>query len=210
MKIALTVLGGLVLLAGLGIFWGYNSLHHQPEHFEELPAFKFTQIKQEGRALRDKIKEDLQQDGQAALSGDELATLVLSQIEKRGKVNLRPVVKKLSSKIVEGELQIEALLNVKNFSNKNIPEKARPYIEPLLEFVPQDLLENLYVSFQGVPVQQGSVIKFDENARIKIGGFNYDLSSIKGSHKIRIGASVLSRLGVSGFEMDQDKMIVRN
>ncbi|KAA3617675.1 MAG: hypothetical protein D8M58_01035 [Calditrichaeota bacterium] len=209
MKVFLMIIGAILVIAALSIFWAYSSFTYQPDYFEEVEKINFSEKRQQGREIEARVREELNETGETKVSGDEITSLIISQISKRGKVDLQPIVKKVKSEIIDGRLKMEALVDVEKLTKQEMPDKVREYLDLFLESAPKDMLENVYVSFDGIPIRDGSVLKFAEDAQINIGDFSYDLASIKGSHKIRIGASMLKKLGISNFEVLENQILLK-
>ncbi len=209
MKIFLLIIGGILVIASLSIFWAYSSFKYQPDYFEAIEDANFSEINREGVEIESRLREELEEKGEAKVSGEEITALIINSINKKGKVDLKPIVNKVKSEIVDGRLNIEAIVNVKELGNQKMPEKAREYLDIFLENVPEDMLENVYFSFKGRPVKDGQSVKFDDLAEINIGDFSYDLSSIKGDHGIRMDTSMLRKLGFSNFEVLEDQILLK-
>jgi hypothetical protein len=209
MKTFLMIIGAILVIAGLSIFWAYSSFKYQPDYFEAIEDVNISRIAREGRKVESRILEDLAEKGETRISGDDMTALVINQISRRGKVNLKSFVKKVKSEVVDGRLKVEALVNLKELSQQKMPAKAKEYLDMFLENTPDDLLEDVYISFNGLPVRDGSILKFDENTEFTIGDISYNLSSVYGSHKIRIGASMLRKLGISNFEVLDDMILLQ-
>ncbi len=209
MKTFLMIIGVILVIAGLSIFWVYSSFKYQPDYFKEVETANFSQIGREGRKIENRVREELAEKGETKVTGDDMTALVINQINKRGKVNLKSFVKKVKSEVVDGRLKVEALVNLKELSQQKIHAKAKEYLDMFLENTPDDLLEDVYISFNGLPIRDGSILKFDENTEFTIGDISYNLSSVYGSHKIRIGASMLRKLGISNFEVLDDMILLQ-
>jgi hypothetical protein len=211
MKTFLMIIGAILVIASLAIFWAYSSFKYQPDYFDEVKEADVSEIRSEATSVESRVREELKENGEAKVSGEEISALIINLASKKGRVDLEPILNKVKSEIVDGRLNVEALVNVKELSKQKIPRKAREYLDLFLESAPQDMLENVYVSFKGTPVRDGSVIKFDENSEINIGDFfSYDLSLIKDSNKIKMNASSLRKLGISSFEVMEDHILLKN
>lgn len=208
MKYLLMIFLGLLLLLGLGAFYTYSSLTHIPESIEMAERLDVSGEKQKARTIAKRIEQELQSNGEIALNGAEFKALVVAQIDKRGKIDIANMVKKMETKLEDGQLKVEALVNFKKVSEK-VPQKVKGYIESITENLPESMLEEVYVSFKGMPILEGTNYVFDENAHITVGDFSYQLSKIKGNSKVRLRKKMLQRLGVSSFEMVGDKIVLK-
>ena len=91
---------------------------------------------------------------------------------------------------------------------QQMPNSVNEYLDTFIENTPDDMLQNIYVSFVGKPIRDGSNIVFDDNTEIKIGDFTNNLSSIKGNEKITISNTMLKEMGISNFEMLEEQILL--
>ena len=99
MKIFMMIMGSILAITALVVFWLYSSFKFQPDYFDTIEKVDLREIQIEGQQAETRIRTALKDKGEVKVGGDELSAIVISQISKKKEINLKPILKKLIAKL---------------------------------------------------------------------------------------------------------------
>ena len=204
MKTFLMIVAAIILIAIIGVYYLYNSFTYQPDYFEQIELLDVQAVNVQTDAITKRITKELKETGKANLDGNELTLLVLNQLEDMKDVEIKPSIKKLKSEIKNGRLEVESIVDVNKLTQVELPNGADNLIEQFLQNIPKDMMSEVYVSFDGIPMDRKGMLRIDENSVISVGDFSKKLSELRGNKNFEINSSVLKQLGISSFKVMDD------
>ncbi|MCB0284369.1 MAG: hypothetical protein H6627_02260 [Calditrichae bacterium] len=204
MKTFLMIVAAIVLIILVGIYYIYNSFTYQPEYFAEVETFNSVRANAATDSVRLRIDNDLKSTGSAKLEASDLTLLIINQAENMKNVSIKPAIKKIKSEIRDGHYIIESVVDVTKIIREDLPAEAAEGLEMVLKNIPSDMLSEVYVAFDGIPVNSKGMLMLDPNSTIKIGDFSQKLSDIQENGNFHINSVVLKQLGINNFKISNN------
>jgi hypothetical protein len=195
MKIFLIIVAAIVIISALIIGYAYNQFTYKPDYFEQLQPVNMEAISLQARQIQERVRDELQKNGFCKLDGDEIMNIGLDELSKKTNIDIDSVLKKTKSEMVGGKFKSEALINVKALSKMKIAEDSRQYVDNLLNYLPDAMMEEVYVSFEGTPVNENGVLHFADDVVVSVGEFSENLSEINHSRNIKVDLAIFNDLG---------------
>lgn len=197
MKTLLIIVAAIIVIAGLIIGYAYSEFTYKPDYFDEIETVDISKINKQVDETENRIARELKENNSTQLSGEEILNIGLNHMAKRSSIDLNSVVKKTKGEMVNGKFKTEALVNVKALSEQEMSPKARKALNMFLELIPDAMLEEVYISFEGKPVNDNGVLRFSDDAVIKIGGFEQTISDMNDKSDMKIDLDLLHQMGLS-------------
>ncbi len=189
MKSFLIISAVIIILITGGIFYFYNQVTYIPEWYENSNPNEISTIIESSDKVFSEIKTNLKNGNHVEINNEELQAIILYKAKKELKINTEKIIKGINTRINENGIEIEAIVNVKNISDKQIPNQARSVYEKFINSIPEDVFENFYVKFEGKPINQNGNITLDNNSYIQLGKFKYSVKElseqISGKNQLR-------------------------
>lgn len=199
MKTFLMIVAAIILIILIGIYYIYNSVTYQPEYFSEIESFNTINAVAVTDSIQTRIANELKSTGIAKLQASDLTLLIINQAEQMKNVSIKPAIKKVKSELRDGHYIIESVIDVTKLVQSDLPAEAAEGLEMILKNIPQNMLSEVYVAFDGIPVNSQGMLTLDPNSIIKIGDFSQKLSDIQADGNFRINSVVLKQLGINNF-----------
>jgi len=169
MKIFLIIVTTIVIISALVVGYIYNKFTYKPDYFQTAEQVEIWKVAEQAKEIEKRVTEDLESEGYAKLSGDDIMKLEIIQLEAETNIEINSIVKKTKSEIIDGKLKSEAVINIKALSLQNVSGQARQYINTFMQYVPDTMMEEVYVSFEGTPVNENGTIRFSKDMVISVG-----------------------------------------
>lgn len=210
MKTLLIIIGAIIAILVFIIVYTYNEFTYQPDYFEKMEKVNISKINKQAFETEKRIKEELKQNKVARLNGEEIVQIGLSHIARQSHIDIDKVVKKVKGDIVDGQLKTEALLNIKALTKQKVSPKVHKFIDMFSKFAPDNMLDNVYVSIEGKPVNDNGILRFNDDATISVGDFKKPVSDFIHDHDIKIDMDMLKKLGLTDIIVHNNYLELKN
>lgn len=178
MKIFLKIIAVLILIIIGVIYYLYHQVSYTPEWYDTINTSHLKNIISKSDSVDSHIKSKLQTGMPVKVNSNELSSIIVSNIKKQVPDTPEQVIKGIKTNITPEKITIEAVLNLRNISMSYLDTDIRESFIKFLDTVPNDVIENFYIKFEGVPINNNGQIKLDQQSYIQLGKMKYTIDDV--------------------------------
>ncbi len=208
MRIFLILCLGLILLAGAGWLYIDHQINYVPENVETLQPYVEKPYPEQARRVKKRLSRELKSTGKATISAKDIETVMMAAIGKKSRIPVDNFIRKYKVEIREDAVEIAFMLDLKRIDALELPPRARKGLDLVLDVVPEDMLDAVYVAVRGLPVKVGDRVQFSDNSEIQVGGFTRKINELMQDARMVLGRDVLQKLKFKAFDIRDGKIIV--
>ncbi len=209
MKIFLYLLLILAVLFGGAWYYMDSTMRYQPEDLTEMREVRPAAYQQEARRIKKRMSRELKARGETSVSADEIEAITFAAIARKSTIPVEELIKKYKVDIREDGVELSAIIDLRRVRELKLPPRIREALENVTGFIPDDMLEGVYVSVNGLPRKMGTKIIFNDNAEVHIGGWSRKINDLMDDARTVLGRDILQKPKFSGFDIKDGRVIIR-
>jgi len=211
MKYFLGVILALIMaVVGIGYYF-YTQIAFVPEWYKHEPPQNIKKMVKDGHNISREIRKKLKAGKPVKMSEAQVTALILSSMGEELSMNPNKIVKGIKTKLSENKLEVEAVVNLREFSKTKLPKKIQGLFNQILEVLPKDIFEEFYAKVEGAPITRNGRLGFDQSSFAQLGSVKYsvgDLASKIDKGKGTDGFIPLTKLPFSNISLSDGALVV--
>jgi len=178
MKTFIKIIAVLIVI-GIGIlYYLYYQVSYSPGWYENSDPNYIKNIIRSSDNVNDQIKKKLNSGMPVEINSDELSSLIVSNAKNHFSINPEKVIKGINTEITEDKVTIEAVVNIRNIPQSQIPPDIKDVFNGFLDSIPGDVIENFYIKFEGIPISKNGQKTLDSQSFIQFGKMKYSIDEV--------------------------------
>ena len=209
MKIFLSLLALFVLLAGGAWYYFDSTMHYLPPDVETMQEVRPEDFHQQARQIKKRMSRELKAGGQTSVSAGDIEKITFAAIARKSKIPPEELIKRYKVDIQPEGVRLSALVDLRKVRQLRLPAKMRTALETVTGFIPDDMLDEVYVSVNGLPQKVGDKVAFSDDARVQIGGWSRKLNDLMDDARIILGRDIFQKLSFNTIRIEKARVIIK-
>ncbi len=209
MKIFLYLLLILALLFGGAWYYVDSTMRYRPDDLTEMREVRPADFQQEARQIKKRMSRELKARGETSVSAEEIEAITFAAIARKSSVPVEELIKKYKVNIGEDGVRLSAIIDMRRARELKLPSRVREALETVTGFIPDEMLDEVYVSVSGLPQKVGGKLVFSDDAEIHIGGWSRKINDLMDDARMVLGREILQKPVFTGLGIENGRVIIR-
>jgi len=178
MKALLGVILALIIAVVGTVYYFYTQMTFLPEWYKQEPHQNIKAMEKDAYNITREIRNKLRAGESVTISETEVTALILSSMGEKLSMDPSKVVKGIKTKLSDNALEVETVVNLKEISKTNLPEKMQGLFNQTLKVLPMHNFEEVYAKIEGKPINRNGQLGFDQSSFAQLGSVKYSVSGL--------------------------------
>lgn len=206
-KTAILILLIAVIVAG-ATYYFYNRFTFQPKWYAPAEMNQEFLPDENTDNLQHELEHQLITEKSAKINDNQILPLMINQIEKKSRINVRQMIKAVQTTVEPDEIQMEMIVDVNQIPHNELPPPLENALAQITKLMPAPVLEELYVKLNLFPFKRDNSITFHPNSTVTIGKLEFTLAELE--KKFGVNSQIpLNQLNFSDFELIKNAIILK-
>lgn len=211
MRTFLIIILVVILIAAGTVYYFYNQITYIPEWYGDAKYELSSENSQAARKIVNDVKQDLRSGKRVELDSGKLNALITGAIQEE-KSDLKKYIKGINSRIENNRLEIETVVDISGMISQ-VPAEIRPVLQSVVDKLPGEALQNLFVKIEGMPEMKNGILTFGNDARLHFGGLSYSIDEINSQVQQSSGKNmdfdrILGKIPFQNLELINNKLFI--
>ena len=122
---------------------------------------------------------------------------------------VKNILKSFSIDIDGDKLKVNTVLNFSDVNQTSLSRGRLRAYDKILSFLPEDLIKEIYIGFDGYIYSKNTRIMISENSKYHVGDFTVESSQLDIKDGGRIMRQIFNQLSFFEFKLENDKFILQ-
>ncbi|HHM02297.1 MAG TPA: hypothetical protein ENJ15_04735 [Caldithrix abyssi] len=209
MKIFLSILAALALLAVGAWFYVDHVVSYQPPDIMEMRPVPAADFRQEARRIKKRMSRELKSNGRTTVSADDIEKVTFAAIARKSPFPVDQLIRSYKVDIDPQGVRMSAVVDLRKVRELKLPARLRKALTTVTSFVPEDMLDEVYFSVSGLPEKRGGMVAFSDESELRIGGWSRKLNDLMDDARLALGRDIFQKLSFADIKIEDGQVVIK-